>query len=134
MIATGGIGKSFKVTSNSWEYSGDGQAACYAAETGRFVDEGWRIRKDGGLAKRVDAGDRLDSMQQMYPVFTEAPAKTYHLAAVMRGRTEVVNRGPENTVPSMPRRSAIASTYGSVTFVSAFVEVTGTAPGMFATQ
>ena len=30
--------------------------------------------------------------------------------------------------------SAIASTYGSVTFVSAFVEVIGTAPGMFATQ
>ena len=30
--------------------------------------------------------------------------------------------------------SAIASTYGSVTFVSAFVDVIGTAPGMFATQ
>ena len=26
VIATGGIGKSFKVTSNSWEYTGDGQA------------------------------------------------------------------------------------------------------------
>jgi hypothetical protein len=30
--------------------------------------------------------------------------------------------------------SAIASTYGRVTFVSAFVDVIGTAPGMFATQ
>ena len=30
--------------------------------------------------------------------------------------------------------SAIASTYGSVAFVSAFVEVMGTPPGMFATQ
>jgi hypothetical protein len=30
--------------------------------------------------------------------------------------------------------SAIASTNGSVAFVSAFVEVTGTPPGMFATQ
>ena len=30
--------------------------------------------------------------------------------------------------------SAIASTYGSVAFVSAFVDVTGTPPGMFATQ
>ena len=29
---------------------------------------------------------------------------------------------------------AIASTYGSVAFVSAFVAVIGTAPGMFATQ
>jgi len=26
VVATGGIGKSFKVTSNSWEYTGDGQA------------------------------------------------------------------------------------------------------------
>ena len=30
--------------------------------------------------------------------------------------------------------SAIASTYGNVTFVSALVDVIGTAPGMFATQ
>ena len=62
----------------------------------------WRVRKDGGLAKPVDADDRLGPLPQMYPVFTEAPAKTYHLAAIVRGRTEVVNRGPENTVPSMP--------------------------------
>src|SRR5205807_4128862 len=26
VLATGGIGKSFKVTSNSWEYTGDGHA------------------------------------------------------------------------------------------------------------
>ena len=30
-------------------------------------------------------------------------------------------------------RSAIDNTYGSVTFVSAYVEVRGTAPGMFPT-
>ena len=35
--------------------------------------------------------------------------------------------------PSTPR-SASASTYGSVALVSAKVEVTGTAPGMLATQ
>lgn len=31
IIATGGIGKSFKVTSNSWEYTGDGQAMALRA-------------------------------------------------------------------------------------------------------
>ncbi len=31
IIATGGIGKAYKVTSNSWEYTGDGQALAYEA-------------------------------------------------------------------------------------------------------
>ncbi len=31
ILATGGIGKSFKVTSNSWEYTGDGHALAMAA-------------------------------------------------------------------------------------------------------
>ena len=31
VIATGGVGKSYKVTSNSWEYSGDGQTLAYEA-------------------------------------------------------------------------------------------------------
>lgn len=31
IIATGGIGKSFRVTSNSWEYTGDGHALAYDA-------------------------------------------------------------------------------------------------------
>ena len=31
ILATGGIGKSFKVTSNSWEYTGDGHALAYDA-------------------------------------------------------------------------------------------------------
>ncbi|MBM3774225.1 MAG: DUF4405 domain-containing protein [Acidobacteria bacterium] len=63
----------------------------------------WRIRKDGGLAKPADADARLGPPPgETYPVFTEAPAKTYHLAAIVRGRTPAVGRGPENTVPSMP--------------------------------
>jgi quinol-cytochrome oxidoreductase complex cytochrome b subunit len=63
----------------------------------------WRIRKDGGLARPADADQRLGPPPgDVYPVFTEAPAKTYHLAAIVRGRTPQVNRGPENTVPSMP--------------------------------
>ncbi|MFN0145725.1 MAG: fumarate reductase/succinate dehydrogenase flavoprotein subunit [Dehalococcoidia bacterium] len=31
VLATGGVGKSFKITSNSWEYTGDGQALAYEA-------------------------------------------------------------------------------------------------------
>ncbi len=63
----------------------------------------WRIRKDGGLARPADADRRLGLPPgDVYPVFTEAPAKTYHLAAIVRGRTPQVGRGPENTVPSMP--------------------------------
>jgi len=31
VIATGGIGRAYKITSNSWEYTGDGQALAYAA-------------------------------------------------------------------------------------------------------
>jgi succinate dehydrogenase / fumarate reductase flavoprotein subunit len=31
VMATGGVGKSYKITSNSWEYTGDGQALAYEA-------------------------------------------------------------------------------------------------------
>jgi len=63
----------------------------------------WRIRKDGGLARPDDADRRLPPLPgDTYPVFTEAPARTYHLAAIVRGRTAAVGRGPEGTVPSMP--------------------------------
>ena len=64
----------------------------------------WRIRKDGGMARPADADERVarERSGETYPVFTEAPVKTYHLAAIVRGRTPHVGRGPENTVPSMP--------------------------------
>ena len=63
----------------------------------------WRIRKDGGLTKPADVEARVGPPPvDTYPVFTEAPTKTYHLAAIVRGRTSAVGRGPENTVPSMP--------------------------------
>jgi len=63
----------------------------------------WRIRKDGGLTRPDDVDDRLGPPPPgTYPVFTEAPSKTYHLAAIVRGRTSAVGSGPENTLPSMP--------------------------------
>ena len=54
------------------------------------------------MSRPVDADARLGAASDVYPVFTEAPQKTYHLAAIVRGRTPSVGRGPENTVPSMP--------------------------------
>ncbi|MCC7124590.1 MAG: cytochrome b N-terminal domain-containing protein, partial [Acidobacteria bacterium] len=63
----------------------------------------WRIRKDGGLVKPDDVDRRMDvPTLDTYPVFTEAPQKTYHLAAIVKGHTSAVGRGPEQTVPSMP--------------------------------
>ncbi|MBI1950018.1 MAG: cytochrome b N-terminal domain-containing protein [Acidobacteria bacterium] len=62
----------------------------------------WRIRKDGGLTRPEDADRRVGGPAGIHPSFTEAPQKTYHLAAVVRGRTAAVGRGPEGTVPAMP--------------------------------
>jgi len=63
----------------------------------------WRVRKDGGLARPVDADSRLGPIPRgTYPVFTEEPRKTYHLAAIVRGKSPAVGRGPEGTVPSVP--------------------------------
>lgn len=63
----------------------------------------WRIRKDGGLARPSDADQRLAPLgQDIYPVFTQAPQKTYQLVALVKGRSPAVGNGPENTLPSMP--------------------------------
>jgi quinol-cytochrome oxidoreductase complex cytochrome b subunit len=62
----------------------------------------WRIRKDGGLTRPEDADHRLGPADGVYPVFTQAPQRTYHLAAIVRGKTPAVGRGPEGTVPSVP--------------------------------
>ncbi len=63
----------------------------------------WRIRKDGGLAKPHDVDQRMGPLPAgTFPVFTDSPAKTYHLAAIVKGRTPAVGQGPEHTVPSMP--------------------------------
>ncbi len=62
----------------------------------------WRVRKDGGMTRPADADARLGGPSGIRPSFTEEPRKTYHLAAVVRGRSPAVGAGPENTVPSMP--------------------------------
>ncbi len=63
----------------------------------------WRVRKDGGLVRPADADARLAPLPaSITPVFTEAPQKTYSLAAIVKGRTPAVGRGPEGTLPAMP--------------------------------
>ena len=78
VLATGGIGKAYKITSNSWEYTGDGHALALWAGAdlidmecvqfhptgmvwppsvrGIFVTEG--VRGDGGVLKNAD-GERF---------------------------------------------------------------------------
>jgi succinate dehydrogenase / fumarate reductase flavoprotein subunit len=78
VLATGGIGRAYKVTSNSWEYSGDGQALAYLAgaelidmefvqfhPTGMVWPPGVRgllvteaVRGEGGILRNKD-GERF---------------------------------------------------------------------------
>ena len=78
VLATGGIGRAYEVTSNSWEYSGDGQALAYLAgaelidmefvqfhPTGMVWPPGVRgllvteaVRGEGGILRNKD-GERF---------------------------------------------------------------------------
>ena len=62
-----------------------------------------------------------------------ASATASYVILPSRTLTPRASAGSRATACASPC-SAIASTYGSVAFVSASVEVIGTPPGMFATQ
>jgi succinate dehydrogenase / fumarate reductase flavoprotein subunit len=94
VLATGGIGKSFKVTSNSWEYTGDGHALALRAGAtlinmefiqfhptgmvwppsvkGILVTEG--VRGDGGVLKNSDT--KRFMFDYIPPVFKGQYAET----------------------------------------------------------
>src|SRR5258708_39205640 len=47
VLATGGIGRCFRINSNSWECTGDGQALAYLAVAGRVDVEFMQFRATG---------------------------------------------------------------------------------------
>jgi succinate dehydrogenase / fumarate reductase flavoprotein subunit len=118
LLATGGIGKAYEVTSNSWEYSGDGHALAYRAgaelidmefvqfhPTGMVWPPGVRgllvteaVRGEGGIL-RNSSGERFmwnylpEDRRREYAA-TDAEAQQW-VEALSEGRTTEARRPPE---------------------------------------
>ena len=118
VLATGGIGKAYEVTSNSWEYSGDGQALAYEAgaelmdmefvqfhPTGMVWPPGVRgllvteaVRGEGGILRNKD-GERFmwkylpDDRRAEYAA-TDEEAKRW-VDDASAGRASEARRPPE---------------------------------------
>jgi succinate dehydrogenase / fumarate reductase flavoprotein subunit len=118
VLATGGIGKAYEVTSNSWEYSGDGQALAYEAgaelidmefvqfhPTGMVWPPGVRgllvteaVRGEGGILRNKD-GQRFmwtylpDDRRDEYAATDEEAAQW--VEALSSGRETTARRPPE---------------------------------------
>src|SRR6478672_1802002 len=118
VIATGGIGKAYQVTSNSWEYSGDGQALSYEAgaalidmefvqfhPTGMVWPPGVRgllvteaVRGEGGILRNKD-GERFmwtylpEDRRAEYAATDEEAARW--VTALSEGRETDARRPPE---------------------------------------
>jgi succinate dehydrogenase / fumarate reductase flavoprotein subunit len=126
VLATGGVGKSFKVTSNSWEYTGDGQALAYDAGAelidmefvqfhptgmvwppgvmGILVTEG--VRGEGGIL-RNSQGERfmwkyLPEARRNEYAADEAEARRWVEAAVAAKQT------PDRRPPELSTRDNVA--------------------------
>jgi succinate dehydrogenase / fumarate reductase flavoprotein subunit len=118
VLATGGIGRSFEITSNSWEYSGDGQALAHLAgaelidmefvqfhPTGMVWPPGVRgllvteaVRGEGGILRNKD-GQRFmwkylpEDRRHEYAATDEEAARW--VQAQSAGRTTDARRPPE---------------------------------------
>jgi succinate dehydrogenase / fumarate reductase flavoprotein subunit len=118
VLATGGIGKAYTVTSNSWEYSGDGHALAYEAgaelidmefvqfhPTGMVWPPGVKgllvteaVRGEGGILRNKD-GERFmwkylpEDRREEYAA-TDEEAKRW-VEAASQGKTVDARRPPE---------------------------------------
>jgi succinate dehydrogenase / fumarate reductase, flavoprotein subunit len=118
VLATGGIGKAYEVTSNSWEYSGDGDAMAYAAgaelidmefvqfhPTGMVWPPGVRgllvteaVRGEGGILRNAQ-GERFmwrylpEERRHEYAATDEEAARW--VTALSQGRETDARRPPE---------------------------------------
>jgi len=118
VLATGGIGKAYEVTSNSWEYSGDGQALAYEAgaelidmefvqfhPTGMVWPPGVRgllvteaVRGEGGILRNAN-GERFmwkylpDERRTEYAETDQEAARW--VKALSEGRETDARRPPE---------------------------------------
>jgi succinate dehydrogenase / fumarate reductase, flavoprotein subunit len=118
ILATGGIGRAFEVTSNSWEYSGDGQALAFDAgaelidmefvqfhPTGMVWPPGVRgllvteaVRGEGGILRNAD-GERFmwkylpEDRRAEYAGTDEEAARW--VTALSEGRETDARRPPE---------------------------------------
>jgi Succinate dehydrogenase/fumarate reductase, flavoprotein subunit len=118
VLATGGFGRAFEITSNSWEYSGDGQALAYEAgaelidmeflqfhPTGMVWPPGVRgllvteaVRGEGGILRNKD-GERFmwkylpEDRRAEYAATDEEAARW--VTALSAGRATDARRPPE---------------------------------------
>jgi succinate dehydrogenase / fumarate reductase flavoprotein subunit len=118
VLATGGIGKAYTVTSNSWEYSGDGQALAYEAgadlidmefvqfhPTGMVWPPGVKgllvteaVRGEGGILRNKD-GERFmwkylpEDRRDEYAATDEEAQRWVDSAS--KGQTSEARRPPE---------------------------------------
>ncbi|HUK65033.1 MAG TPA: fumarate reductase/succinate dehydrogenase flavoprotein subunit [Dongiaceae bacterium] len=118
VLATGGVGKAFRITSNSWEYTGDGQTLAYQAGAelidmefvqfhptgmvwppgvmGLLVTEG--VRGEGGILRNA-AGERfmwryLPEARRAEYASDEQEARNWLEASVAQKQTDA-RRPPE---------------------------------------
>jgi succinate dehydrogenase / fumarate reductase flavoprotein subunit len=118
LLATGGIGKAYEVTSNSWEYSGDGQALALRAggelidmefvqfhPTGMVWPPGVRgllvteaVRGEGGILRNKDGKrfmwDYLPEDRRHEYAATDEEARTW-VDALSQSRQTEARRPPE---------------------------------------
>ena len=131
VLATGGIGKSFKVTSNSWEYTGDGHALALRAGSGLInmefvqfhptgmvwppsvkgilVTEG--VRGDGGVLKNSD-GERF-MFNYIPPVFKGQYAETVAEADQWLAEQQGSADGTARRTPDLLPRDEVARAINS---------------------